>query len=54
MTVFIVLYEHYLRDHQIEIKGVFADEGKAFNCREESLKQKKFRDECWIAERNVI
>ncbi|WP_165786795.1 DUF7336 domain-containing protein [Heyndrickxia camelliae] len=53
MKTYIVLYEHYLNDHKIDVVGVYSSEEKANSVWESKRKNMKFRDECWIVEKIV-
>lgn len=48
VNVFVVLYEHYLKDHKIEVIGAFNDEMKAKEALSKAREEMNFRDECWI------
>ncbi len=60
IQVFVVHYEHYLKDHDVEVLDIYMDQEKANRRvkweREliQSNPEERFRDECWYKEKEVI
>ncbi|KYG28142.1 hypothetical protein [Alkalihalobacillus trypoxylicola] len=53
MEVYVVLYEHYLQDHRIDVVGVFENISDAEEAWKKAREDMDFRDECWTVTKDL-